>query len=63
MICKTCRHYQFYLMITQGSYHYAGDIPCLRCKHFSVTEDNYEPIPPNQATPPDPQKPSAFSGR
>ena len=42
--CKNCRHYGFYQMITQGSYGYAGKIPCLTCSRFSSIEDNYESV-------------------
>jgi hypothetical protein len=44
MNCKTCRHYHFYLMITSGSYGYAGDIPCLSCSNMKWTTDKYEPL-------------------
>ena len=46
MNCKTCRHYGFYQMITNGPYGYAGEIPCVTCRHFSVAQDNYEPMYP-----------------
>lgn len=44
MKCKTCRHYGFYQMITNGPYGYAGTIPCTGCVHFSFDTDHYEPI-------------------
>jgi hypothetical protein len=40
--CRTCRHYGFYRMITEGPYGYAGVIPCTTCSRFSVVLDNYE---------------------
>ena len=43
MICKQCKNYWFYEMITLGPYHYAGPIPCLNCKRYPVFQDNYEP--------------------
>lgn len=41
--CKTCQHYDFYVMITSGPYGYTGVIPCQRCSRFSSREDNYKP--------------------
>ena len=41
--CKSCLHYGFYQMITRGAYGYAGDIPCDRCLHFTMSQDNYQP--------------------
>ena len=41
--CQSCAHYSFYLMITSGSYGYAGKIPCLFCTSFSWVNDNYAP--------------------
>lgn len=41
--CKTCRHYQMWLMI-QKPYHYCGEIPCTTCVHFNQPHDNYEPV-------------------
>jgi len=41
MNCKSCVNYGLYQMVTAGPYGYSGDIPCLRCSHFSTTEDNY----------------------
>lgn len=42
--CKTCKHYQFYKMITEGAYSYSGVIPCLTCQEFNKPQNNYEPI-------------------
>lgn len=43
--CKECSHYGLYQMIISGKpYGYTGDIPCLRCSRFSMTEDNFTPI-------------------
>lgn len=40
-LCKTCVHYGFYRMITEGMYGYSGHIPCANCKHFSWVQDCY----------------------
>ncbi len=55
-VCKQCQHHNFYKMITDGPYGYAGPIPCQRCSRFSVTQDNFEPInsAPNKIDSPDP---------
>ncbi|MFA6359054.1 MAG: hypothetical protein WCY09_10450 [Candidatus Omnitrophota bacterium] len=42
-VCKTCKHYGFYEMITHGPYGYTGKIPCATCINFSFEYDNYEP--------------------
>jgi RNase P subunit RPR2 len=53
MICKNCRHYSFYQMITSGRpYGYSGTIPCTNCKHFSFVQDNYEPYTEENALSP-----------
>jgi hypothetical protein len=41
--CRTCVHYGFYRMITNGPYGYSGSIPCTTCVHFSWSADNYTP--------------------
>ena len=41
--CRTCFHYGFYHMITNGHYGYSGPIPCTTCVHFSWSADNYIP--------------------
>ena len=47
MNCMQCRHYNFYLMITQGPYLYAGNIPCHNCSRFSCLQDNFVPVTEN----------------
>ena len=44
MDCKKCKHYGFYQMIKQGSLVILVEIPCLSCKWFTTTTDNFEPI-------------------
>jgi superfamily II helicase len=40
--CRTCGHYELYKMITSGRpYGYSGDIPCLRCNRFRVSNDEH----------------------
>ena len=41
--CRTCVHYGFYRIITNGPYGYSGPIPCTTCVHFSWSADNYTP--------------------
>ena len=41
--CRTCFHFGFYCMITNGHYGYSGPIPCTTCVHFSWSADNYIP--------------------
>ena len=43
-MCEQCVSYGLYQMITSGKpYHYAGDIPCVRCHRFNFTSDQFKP--------------------
>jgi hypothetical protein len=42
MSCKTCGHYQLYLMVASGQpYGYSGDIPCLLCSRLQRYTDEH----------------------
>jgi hypothetical protein len=42
--CTSCGSYGLYKMVTSGKpFGYNGDIPCLRCRRFSFTSDQFTP--------------------